>query len=508
VSTTEDRARAAMRAIAGTVDDAPPLRLAAAQDQDIAPPHDEAAPDEAAPDEAARDEAARDEAVHDEVRPGERGTRRLIPGRPGPRRSDQPRPGGAPRPAGPSRDRRRRWSLLAPVAAAVTIVAVAVALVIIRNIPNGSVATPPTPASSASGAGVPANAAVVPEYYVAWMQADTPYLVVGDTFTGQAIATVKAPPGVFFTEVYGAAADDRTFVVTGDRSLGGADAGTVWYLLRIAPGSGTPARLSALPVPVRQGPAGVALSPDGTEVAVALPGSPAALRVYAVATGALLRAWSTATRGVFMPDRAPAEGSWKFTAQVVRWSPDGRQLAFTWNASDVWVLDAAAPDGDLIASSRPLAGIGTGYDSLGSLTCNAWQGWQPITVTKGAAAGQGIVCAGSAQSGQYTPCSSPTSTKCKYAQRNSVGFLRATKDSQGGSYQGLDSGYACPSVSQPENGAYLGWANADGSEVIGSQVCGGHARFGIFRGGKFTPLPALPVSMPLPAGMMAGTVAW
>ncbi len=32
MSTTEDRARAAMRAIAGTVHDAPPLRLTQAQD--------------------------------------------------------------------------------------------------------------------------------------------------------------------------------------------------------------------------------------------------------------------------------------------------------------------------------------------------------------------------------------------------------------------------------------------------------------------------------------------
>ena len=32
MTTTEDRARAAMRAIAGTVNDAPPLRLAAATD--------------------------------------------------------------------------------------------------------------------------------------------------------------------------------------------------------------------------------------------------------------------------------------------------------------------------------------------------------------------------------------------------------------------------------------------------------------------------------------------
>ena len=63
-------------------------------------------------------------------------------------------------------------------------------------------------------------------------------------------------------------------------------------------------------------------------------------------------------------------------------------------------------------------------------------------------------------------------------------------------------------MSPPDNGAYLGWASADGSVVIGSEVCGGHARFGIFSGSKFTPLPALPNSVPVPDGVMDGTVAW
>lgn len=170
---------------------------------------------------------------------------------------------------------------------------------------------------------------------------------------------------------------------------------------------------------VQQSPAGVALSPDGTKVAVALPGSPA-------------------TR----------------------------------------VLDATAPDGDLVASSRQLAVIGTPYATLSSFTCHAAQGWQLITVAKGAAAGQGIVCGASTQSGRYTPCTSPTDTKCKYTQRNSIGFLRATQDSRGASYLGLDIGSDCPSQAEPGNGAYIGWANADGSEVIGSQVCAGHSRYG------------------------------
>jgi WD40 repeat protein len=344
----------------------------------------------------------------------------------------------------------------------------------------------------------------VPGYYVALMRAGTPSLVVGSTFTGQAIATVKAPDQVVLGAVYGGAADDRTFVVTGTRHGSGA---TAWYLLRIAPGSAAPARLTPLPLPVRQSPAGAALSPDGATVAVAVAGSPATLGVYSVATGARLRQWSATEPGEFTAEQVKP-GSRQFTAMVLRWSPDGRQLAFAWNASAIRVLDATAPDGNLITSSRVLAAIGTTYATLSSFTCRGAQGWQFITVARGPGAGQGVVCAGSSQTGRYTACSSPSGTKCGYTQRNAIGFLRATEDSRGGSYLGLDTGSDCPSPAQPGNGAYLGWANADGSEVIGSQVCAGRSRFGLFHGTAFTALPALPGSLPLPAGVMDGTVAW
>jgi hypothetical protein len=231
------------------------------------------------------------------------------------------------------------------------------------------------------------------------------------------------------------------------------------------------------------------------------------VRVYSVPTGKLLRAWSTTAPGELTAEKVPSD-SRQFTAMVLRWSADGRQLGFAWNASAIRVLDATAPDGDLIASSRQLATIGTTYATQASFTCHATQGWQLITIAKGAEAGQGIVCGASLQSDHDTICTSPTDTKCKYTQRDSIGFLRATHDGQGGSFLGLDNGSDCPSQAEPGTGAYLGWANADGSEVIGSRVCAGHSRYGIFRGGKFTPLPALPASRSAPAGVMYGTVAW
>jgi len=88
------------------------------------------------------------------------------------------------------------------------------------------------------------------------------------------------------------------------------------------------------------------------------------------------------------------------------------------------------------------------------------------------------------------------------------GFLRVTHDRQDATDQGMDVSSACPSATGPDNAAYLGWASADGSVIIGSEVCAGHARFGIFSGAGFTPLPAPPHSPPVTTGILEGTFAW
>jgi hypothetical protein len=439
VTSTEKRARAAMRAIAGTVQGAPPLRL----------------PSAAAPSAAA---------------PSAGGWRRHL-----------------------------RWSVLAPVAAAVTIVAVAIALAAVRNSPGG--AAGPPPASSASPAGGPTytTAEGVPEYYVAWMQADTPYLIIGSTLTGQVRATVQAPDNVRLTGVYGTAGNDSTFLVTGVL-VHGPDSNTMFYLLRIAPGGSDPVRWIPLPVPDLPSPAGVALSPDGTELAVALPGSPATLRVYSVATGALLRSWSTTAPGDIRAEKVPP-GSWQFTAMALRWSADGQEIGFAWNASAIRVLGASAPDGDLIGRSSLLAAIGQTYDTGGSFTCTAAQGWQLVS------GGQGILCAGGAEEDRYS-CAGATDGKCQFIKQLPIGFFQQFPDGQGGTESELLDGKSGCTNPQPVNGAYLGWANADGSVIIGSEVCDGQSRFGIFRGSHFTALPALPDSVPVAAGVLVGTVAW
>ena len=393
--------------------------------------------------------------------------------------------------------------MLAAVAAAVTVAAVAVALVLVlvlvRDVPNGRVAAPASPA--ASGSTGPTDMplpAGVPGYYAALMQADTPYLLVGNTITGQVIAAVQAPDGVRLTGAYGTASNDRTFIVTGER-IRGLDGGTQLYLLTITPDGTSHARLAPLPVPVLPSPAGVALSPDGSELAVAVAGRPATLRVYATATGTLLRAWSTTAPGQITAETLQP-GSTRFPGTSLRWSADGRQLAFTWNASAIRVLSATAPDGNLITASRLLASIGTGDGLDGaSYTCDAADGWALI------AGGQGTICAG----GLGLSSSSCAGGTCTPVEQVFAGFLRQAPYGQGGGEtEVIDRVSGCSDQAQPGEGAYIGWANADGSMIIGSFVCDQKSRFGIFRGDGFAPLPAPPASLPLPSGVLYGTDAW
>jgi hypothetical protein len=461
--TTEDRARAAMRAIGDTVRDAPALKLT--------PVH--------------RDLPA---AADEVLRLGGHGARRV----------SLRRPDGAARPGRRGRDGRWR-SKLAPVAAAVAVAAVAIALVTIKDVPNGRVASPPHSTTSARPAGTSVSIPGVPEYYVAWMQASTPYLVVGNTATGKVDAPIKAPAGLEMSGVYGAAANDRTFIVMGSYVLSPRNE-VFFYLLRIPPAN-TPAPMTELPIPAPKTlPSGVALSPDGTELAVALAGSPATVRIYSVPTGKLLRAWSATVPGaVAVESESAAGGSSQFTAaRTLRWSSDGRQLAFAWNSSAIRVLDVSAPDGNLIASSRVLAPIGTTVNRDSSVTCDASQGWQLI------AGAQGVICAGSQWE---VPPSGAGGGTCGHSARTLVGFLEET--GQGGVESSLtDFETECSAKPTYPDGAYIGWASADGSVVIGSLVWDGHVRFGLFRDGRFTALPALPVSVPVPAGVLIGTYDW
>jgi len=267
-----------------------------------------------------------------------------------------PPPADGPRRLGSAaraRRARRLRTRLTPLTAAAAVIALAISLVIVRDIPNGHVVPPASPAPTVDG---------VPPYYVT-LDAHS-NLVVGETVTRARLATVQSPAGIPFAGVT-AAADDRTFVV--DTASGGALdtlGPPALYLLRIVPGAAHPARLTRLPIamPSGAGIAAMALSGSGRELAIGSvgnstkPGQTWQLRIYSVPTGKLLRTWSMRSQSVLAPGDASSGGElnrWELT-----WINGDRDIAFDvvtrpyhWS---VRVVSMTGGGSDLIADSRVL----------------------------------------------------------------------------------------------------------------------------------------------------------
>lgn len=243
-------------------------------------------------------------------------------------------------PSIPQRRPSVRRSLLmwvAPATAVVTVAALAIALVSVRQSRQAPAVHHLGPTISRySLPGTP------PRYYVAL---DDPVgnaysdplphaiqgrvnVVVGDARTGKTLATVSPPHGLTFAGVTGAA-DDRTFVVAASSFPlfhgGAAIAPVAWYLLRIAPGTGHPAQLTRLSIGAQPRVDGVALSPDGRQLAILTQDDPApaeSLTVYSVRTGKAVRTWG-------------ATGQWfglnywgRISNNSIAWLADGHTLAF------------------------------------------------------------------------------------------------------------------------------------------------------------------------------------
>jgi hypothetical protein len=301
-------------------------------------------------------------------------------------------------PAGPPRP--RRWpGWLIPLAAATAVVAVAAVLVVVRNPPRVAPKAAGGPAAARFGASTPkaapADPEALPRYFVAisGLATEGPQppagqsgpakkplpdsVVVGETLTGKRLATIKPPAGRTFVGVTGAA-NDRTFVLDSAAIVPGFLLPTqqrTWYVLRLRPGAPVtaPARLT-LPLPAGADINGIALSPDGTKLAVlyqvaragdnGFPYSgPITLGIYSVATGAALRTWTGTfpdhSSYVFgLSDRLPDPNA------NLTWTSDGQRIAFAYDGSKgsrpsifLRELRLAGPGSDLFAGSTVIAEI-------------------------------------------------------------------------------------------------------------------------------------------------------
>jgi hypothetical protein len=445
---------------------------------------------------------------------------------------------------------QRGWRLWGvPLAAAVAVVALAVALVVIKDLPNGPAGPPSVGPATVSG---------VPPYYVTLYngpsqstQTATPTptrtatptgqpttapcivgspgcpagagggtdLLVGDTLTGAKVAVISPPAGAQFYGVTGAA-DDRTFVVDTYNSGSVSDFALprTFYRLQIVPGAKSPVQLTRLPLPSMTGMFAMAVSQSGTELAVArmsskLNDQETWLQIYSVATGRLLRSWTTDNGYVFergadvMSDSnyglAWVDGdraidfpyNWQSRGALTTIKLRGRTFRFAPITRHVGVrtLDVSASDGNLMTDSRILwSQVPPETDGYSSGGCGQYQ---DALVSPN---GKTVLCVA-----DYGP---DTDRPAGKIVRWNLAWL---------AYSVTAPNTARPvyafTVNAPVSSGgwlYALWSNPSGSTVIGSWYFGTSqtppVHFGVMSNGTFRALPVPPTDVP--GGPL--TIAW
>jgi len=380
----------------------------------------------------------------------------------------------------PTPGRRTRPAWVAPLAAGAAIIIIAGGGAAVSSV----LAKSGTPRPSTSGAAAREPSARsytgVPPYYVA--VANSSLTVVRATWTGATLARITSR-----TPVVGVAgsADGRTFVLDEQRSIVGAS--VTWegqprfYLLRLT-ASGTEESLTRLAVPaIPNGTvvSGLALSPDGSKLAVDVNSAswPQArlmkIMTYTLATGAS-RSWTAS--GVTNAD-APFgfTGSGLDGAQSISWTADSRTLAFSVrNMSYIGVrlLDTTAGGSDLMADSRLV--VEQNIKDLGRRLRNAAPPYYFVSCSTDAMIsidGSAIICGYSTSVGKTTTMGFARYSTVTGKMTHVVGLVH---------FQG-----------QAPTGISLYWVNSTGKIAIGTSETAGGGRVGVMNGDKFTPLPGV-----------------
>jgi hypothetical protein len=290
------------------------------------------------------------------------------------------------------------------------------------------------------------------------------------------------------------AADDRTFVAdtmpaTHDSNPAQA---VTWYLLRISPG-GTPAyRLTRLALPDMRswGIRAIALSASGRDLAMALVPAGAndvparVLRIYSVATGKLLRGWSTNDVGVF---GALLNDPWPQSEPPLWWTDGDRALAFPAAGINsgtgdyqVRLLEMTTSPGDLIADSRIIWSARA--DGATASNCGVPDATSPLPMSLLVTAdGKTVVCTDR----------SPFLTHDQVPVRNTIRWLAysvAAKTVRTRYQVRFDA------LTQVVVGGVL-WADPSGDTMIVTWSSAPDSTHpGVVSRGRFTPLPSMPAA--------------
>jgi hypothetical protein len=256
--------------------------------------------------------------------------------------------------------RRHRWrGWLAPVAAAVAVIAVVAGSLAI----SGAISHHRRAVKTSGNAAAAVARAGVPRFFVALTGRALPdqgqHAEVMATATGAVLGSVTAPkPYNVFTAV-AAAGDDRTFILAAQHGvpvsprfpkLNGTGPAKLYKL--VLHRSGKPGTLTALPVPPVTGTInGFALSPDASKLAVSVlstvnASAPGKIEVLTLATGAV-RTWTWPGPGFLGWDKP--------VARSLSWEADNRTLLFRTagtKKAGAYLLDTSVPGGSLAAASK------------------------------------------------------------------------------------------------------------------------------------------------------------
>jgi hypothetical protein len=394
-----------------------------------------------------------------------------------------------------TRPRRTRFTTaLAPVAAAAAVLAVTAALVAVSG---GRYRYP------ASQGSVLAEA---PRYYLAQVpEGRNPIgpqeAVIRDTVTGATLVTIRpSRPFLTFGGVAGGS-DDLTFVLAEEKGTAyDSAAPTKFLLVRFHPADRS-VTLTTLPVPeipTADLLTGMALSPSGTELAIAvLTGRQRAgvrLSLYSLTTGAA-RTWQG----------AGTIGDSPFDTSSISLSRTG-EIAFNWAGGNgsrdgIYLLDTAGPGGNLLAQSRlvipePIQtprhppAFGISWD--GVLTADGTKIVAAVLGTPGRSGAQKCPLPGARTSGNPQP-----------TQNGSTPITRGTSPSLPvtplafGEYSAATGRLirimhlvmGC----QPLNND-LEWTNSSGSLLVVGAPATSQAKadFGVLSDNRFSPIPGAP----------------
>jgi hypothetical protein len=397
---------------------------------------------------------------------------------------------------------------LAPLGAALAVIAIAVAMVTLGQAVQHPAASGPLPSAPGAMTAGPSAASyvaagLVPPYYVSIesrgiLNRRPSYAVVRSTATGSALGTIlPSAAGGTITGASGAA-DDRTFVLAEQPWASPQSRADqqhepcTFYVFRLG-ASGQPGPLTRLPMSLPSGALmiGFALSPDGSQLAIAVQpnnvktNSLQEIRVYSLRTDAV-RTWSA---GGFIEAG--------FGNPSVSWTADERTLAFDWSNENgaqlgLYLLNLRAGGTNLLAASReavslwppsagmPAARFGAGpqptcqEDSVitpdgTTIVCGA------ITMIKSSVAPTG--------SGGAGPGALPRGAKTEFLEYSTVTGLvtRILGRWTFGSIGALSVDVL--------------WSDESGSVLIGVIPNAEGGRVGVIRGNEFTPLSTSPASV-------------